>query len=93
MELQVGQLVDLAVAGLRNGPAGLALSEQLVLAGLRTWARARMVGGEPRALIQPSLTHVAARPVASVFVAIMESIEREAARHLGPLCRVRRLLL
>lgn len=76
----------LAAASLRIGPAGLALSEQLVLAGLRTWARARMVGEEPRALIRPSLTHVASRPVASVFVAMMESIEREAARAMQVHC-------
>lgn len=76
----------LAAASLRIGPAGLALSEQLVLAALRTWARARMVGDEPRALIAPSLTHVASRPVASVFVAMMERIEREAARAMQVHC-------
>lgn len=76
----------LAAASLRIGPAGLALSEQLVLAGLRTWARARMAGDEPRALIAPSLTHVASRPVASVFVAMMERIECEAARAMQVHC-------
>lgn len=76
----------LAAASLRIGPAGLALSEQLILAGLRTWARARMAGDEPRALIRPSLTHVASRPVASVFVAMMETIEREAARAMQVHC-------
>lgn len=76
----------LAAASLRIGPAGLALSEQLILAGLRTWARARMEGEEPRALIRPSLTHVASRPVASVFVAMMETIEREAARAMQVHC-------
>lgn len=76
----------LAAASLRIGPVGLALSEQLILAGLRTWARARMEGEEPRALIRPSLTHVASRPVASVFVAMMETIEREAARAMQVHC-------
>jgi hypothetical protein len=75
-----------AAASLRIGPAGLTLSEQLVLAGLRAWARARMEGEEPRALIRPSLIHVASRPVATVFVAMMESIEREAARAMQIHC-------
>ena len=45
-----------------------------------------MEGEEPRALIRPSLTHVASRPVASVFVAMMETIEREAARAMQVHC-------
>lgn len=75
-----------AAASLRVGPAGLALSEQLVLAGLRAWGRARMEGEEPRALIGPSLTHVASRPVATVFVSMMEAIEREATRRMQIHC-------
>ena len=76
----------LAAASLRIGPAGLALSEQLVLAALRTWAQARLKGEDPRSLVRPSLTHVASKPAASVFVAMMESIEREARRGLQIHC-------
>lgn len=75
-----------AAASLRIGPAGLALSEQLVLAGLRAWARARIQGEEPRTLVRPSLVHVASKPVATVFVAMMEAIEREAARAMQIHC-------
>jgi len=75
-----------AASSLRIGPQGLALSEQLVLAGLRAWARARMAGEEPRALIRPGLTHVASKPVAAMFVAMMESIERDAARSMQVHC-------
>ncbi|MDP3745492.1 MAG: hypothetical protein Q8Q88_00445 [Phenylobacterium sp.] len=75
-----------AASSLRIGPQGLALSEQLVLAGLRAWARARMAGEEPRALIRPGLTHVASKSVASMFVAMMESIERDAARSMQVHC-------
>jgi len=76
----------LAAASLRVGPPGLALSEQLVLAGLRCWAQARMVREEPRELVRPSLTHVASKPVASVFIALMERIERDARRAMQVHC-------
>lgn len=76
----------LAAASLRIGPPGLALSEQLVLAGLRSWARARMAGEEPHGLVRPSLTHVASKPVASVFIALMERIERDARRAMQVHC-------
>lgn len=75
-----------AAAALRIGPEGLALSEQLVLAGLRCWARARMAGQDPQSLVRPSLTHVASKPVAMVFVAMMERIERDAARAMQVHC-------
>ena len=75
-----------AASALRIGPPGLSLGEQLVLAGLRTWARARMAGDEPRCLIRPGLTHVASKPVASVFTAMMEHIEREATRAMQIHC-------
>lgn len=76
----------LAAASLRIGPDGLALSEQLVLAGLRSWAQARLKGNDPRSLVRPSLTHVASKSVASIFIAMMESLEREAARGLQIHC-------
>ena len=76
----------LAAASLRVGPPGLALSEQLVLAGLRCWARARMARQEPRELVRPSLTHVASRPTATVFIALMERIERETRRPMEVHC-------
>jgi hypothetical protein len=75
-----------AASVLRIGPHGLSLGEQLVLAGLRTWARARMAGDEPRCLIRPGLTHVASKPVAAVFTAMMEHIERDATRPMQIHC-------
>ena len=41
-------IAPLAAASLRVGPHGLAVSEQLVLASLRAWARARMAGDDPQ---------------------------------------------
>ncbi len=75
-----------AASSLRVGPAGLAVAEQLVLASLRAWARARMCGDDPRELVRPGLTHVSSRPVASVFVAMMEHIERNALRAMEVHC-------
>lgn len=75
-----------AASSLRVGPHGLAVSEQLVLASLRAWARARMAGDDPRELVRPGLTHVSSRPVASVFVALMEHIERDARRAMEVHC-------
>lgn len=79
-------IAPLAAASLRVGPHGLAVSEQLVLASLRAWARARMAGDDPRELVRPGLTHVSSRPVASVFVALMEHIERDARRAMEVHC-------
>lgn len=76
----------LAATSLRIGPPGLALSEQLVLAGLRCWARARMSGQDPRDLVRPSLTHLASKPTASVFVALMERIEGDTRRAMQVHC-------
>lgn len=75
-----------AAASLRVGPVGLAVSEQLVLASLRAWARARMCGEDPRELVRPGLTHVSSKPVASVFVALMEHVERNALRSMEVHC-------
>ena len=79
-------IAPLAAASLRVGPHGLAVSEQLVLASLRAWARARMAGDDPRELVRPGLAHVSSRPVASVFVALMEHIERDARRAMEVHC-------
>ena len=79
-------IAPLAAASLRVGPHGLAVSEQLVLASLRAWARARMAGDDPRELVRPGLTHVSSRPVANVFVALMEHIERDARRAMEVHC-------
>ena len=79
-------IAPLAAASLRVGPHGLAVSEQLVLASLRAWARARMAGDDPRELVRPGLAHVSSRPVASVFVALMERIERDARRAMEVHC-------
>lgn len=79
-------IAPLAAASLRVGPRGLAVSEQLVLASLRAWARARMSGEDPRELVRPALTHVSSKPVASVFVALMEHIERDAQRAMEVHC-------
>lgn len=76
----------LAAASLRVGPPGLVLSEQLVLAGLRSWAGARMAKQEPHNLVRPGLTHMASKPVATVFVALMERIERQARRAMQVHC-------
>ena len=75
-----------AATALRIGPAGLALGEQLVLAGLRGWARARLSGDEPRLLVDAGLTHVASRPVAQVFAAMMRQVERQAVRAMQVHC-------
>ena len=79
-------IAPLAAASLRVGPQGLAVSEQLVLASLRAWARARLAGDDPRELVRPGLAHVSSKPVASVFVALMEHIERNARRAMEVHC-------
>jgi hypothetical protein len=67
----------------RIGPVGLALSEQLVLASMRAWAKARLAGDEPRDLIVSGLTQVASPRVATAMIALMEHVERHAVRGLA----------
>lgn len=76
----------LAASALRIGPAGLALGEQLVLAAFRSWAQARLAGEDPRGLVRPGLCHVASKPAADFFVAMMQHMEREAARRMEVHC-------
>ena len=67
----------------RVGPEGLALSEQLVLASMRAWAKARLAGEEPRGLVASGLTQVASPRVAAALIALMEHVERHAVRSLS----------
>ena len=73
-------IAPLAAASLRVGPHGLAVSEQLVLASLRAWARARMAGDDPRELVRPGETGLLVPPGASSpLAAALERLAGDAA--------------
>lgn len=65
------------------GPMGLALSEQLMLASMRAWAKARLAGEEPQGLIRSGLCQVASPRVAAAMIDLMAHVERHAVRSLA----------
>lgn len=64
------------------GPERLRPAERLLLAGLRTWARARVDGAAPHGFVRAGFASVASPRTAALFTAFMDRLERHCLRPL-----------
>jgi hypothetical protein len=64
------------------GPERLRPAERLLLAGLRTWARARVDGAAPHGYVQAGFASIASPRTAALFTAFMDRLERHCRRPL-----------
>ncbi|MBA4793743.1 hypothetical protein [Phenylobacterium sp.] len=69
-----------------EGPQGLTCGEQLVLAGCRYWASLRLAGQEPQGPVRSLVAARASDRAAALFVAMMESLEKQTRRPLDFRC-------
>lgn len=69
-----------------EGPQGLTSGEQLVLAGCRYWASLRLAGQEPQGPVRRLISGRASDRAAALFVAMMESLEKQTRRPLDFRC-------
>ena len=69
-----------------DGPDGLTAGERILLAGCRYWASLRLAGREPQGPVRSLFAARASDRAAALFVAMMESLEKQTRRPLDFRC-------
>lgn len=69
-----------------EGPDGLTAGERLILGGCRYWASLRLAGVEPQGPVRNLVSGRASDRAAALFVAMMESLEKQTRRPLDFRC-------
>ena len=69
-----------------SGSEALSSGEQVILAALRLWAGLRISGDAPQACVRRMMADQVSDRAGAIFVALMESLERQTRRPLKIAC-------